>query len=475
MGREEEIRKNKIEKLKQIEQPYAYTFNKSNEISEIKQNYSEFESKQVSLAGRVMRIREHGKIIFLTLRGDDDIQLIVKDNADLLQKVKKIIDQGDWIGVKGKVGKSHRGEISVYVDSIELLSKAIFPLPEKWHELSKEIRYKQRYLDLIMNLKTRKVFLMRSKLIKSIRSWLDKHGFLEVDVPLLQVVYGGARARPFKTYLHALKQELFLSISPELYLKRLLVGGFEKVYCITKCFRNEGIDRLHNPEFTMLEAYQAWIDYNQVMQLVEDLICEVASQLKLDLIKTEQGEIKLKKPFKRLTLFEALKKYANIDPDKASRKELLEVAVNSGLEIHPEIDTGMLIAELFEKLVQPKLIEPTHILDWPKEVTPLCKLKRNNKDLVEKFETFINGMEICNGYSEENNPLREKEELEKQAKEIKRGKEGHPYDADFIHALELGMPSAGGFGLGIDRLCMLLLNLKSIRDVILFPFMKPEE
>mgnify|MGYP003731616599 CR=1 FL=1 len=349
-------------------------------------------------------------------------------------------------------------------------------MPEKWHGLQDvEERYRKRYVDLIINTDVRRTFETRTKIIKAVREFLDSKGFIEVETPLLQPVYGGAEARPFVTHLNELDIPMYLSISPELYLKRLIVGGFEKVYTICKNFRNESIDKSHNPEFTMLECYQAYADYNDMMNLFEEIYEYVAKKV---IGKTEidyQNEkIEFKRPWKKVTFYEGLKNQG-LDVKKMSDKELFKKCEELGLDVDTSTSRGLLIAELTKKLVEPTLLQPTHLIDQTKETTPLCKIHRKDSDLIERSEPFAFGMELGNIYSELNDPILQRKLLEEQEKILKSKGAGHPQDKDFVNAMEYGMPPCGGLGLGIDRMVMLLTNSPSIRDVIFFPFMRPEK
>ena len=475
MGREESLRNSKIN-------PYPHNYDQKNLASELKEKYAKLKNDQVSkdkakIAGRLMSIRSFGKISFLRVRDHTgEIQIVVEKGASGKKAVDflKFLDMGDIIGVEGVMHKTKRGEVSVLAKKVEILTKAINTLPDKWHGLQdKEERYRKRYLDLLINPEVRKTFEIRSKIITAVREYLDSQGFIEVEVPVLQSVYGGAEARPFTTHLNDLDMNLYLSISPELYLKRLIVGGFPKVYTIGKNFRNEGIDRSHNPEFTMMECYWAYADYEDMMKLSENIYNYV---LKKVIGRTEieyQGhKLNFKKPWKRLPMLDGLKRYGKIDAKKMTDKELLQKAKALGLEVNAR---GLLIAGLFEELVEPHLIQPTQVIDHTKETTPLCKVHRKNHALIERSEPFAANMEIGNLYSELNDPLLQKQLFEEHAK-IAKGKPGggHPYDKDYVEALGYGMPPTGGLGLGIDRMVMLLTNSHSIRDVILFPFMKSE-
>ncbi|MEM4270695.1 MAG: lysine--tRNA ligase [Candidatus Pacearchaeota archaeon] len=490
MGREEEIIKKKEETISEIKKqginPYPYSFEKTDDSESLKKKYDSLKpdtktKDSVSVAGRVMTIRDMGKINFLTLQdGKGKIQIIFQENEspkDCIEIFKKFIDTGDFIGVSGAIVKTKRGEISVLAKKIEILSKALLPLPEKWHGLQdKEERYRKRYLDLIMNPEVKEVFVKREKIIDAIRELLKNKGFIEVDTPYLQTIYGGAEARPFKTHLNALDIDLFLAISPELHLKRLIVGGFEKVFSIARNFRNEGIDARHNPEFTMMEIYEAYADYNDMMDLFEEIYEYVCKKV-LGKTKIEyQGKtIDFTRPWKRMTMAEVIKKYAGIDVLKMSAEELKDFADKNKVE-YKEESWGMLVASIFEHFCEKELIQPTFITDHPKETTPLCKIHRKDTRLIERFEPFCMGMELGNAYSELNDAKIQEELLKEQQEKLRKGnEEAHPYDRDFVEALKYGMPPTGGLGLGIDRMIMLLLNQPSIRDVILFPFMKPEK
>jgi len=375
--------------------------------------------------------------------------------------------------------RSDRGELSVLAKKVEILSKSILPLPEKWHGLQdKEERYRKRYLDLIMNPEAKEVLDKREKIIDAIREFMKAKKFNEVETPLLQTIYGGANARPFKTHLNTLDIDLFLAISPELYLKRLIVGGYDKVFTIARNFRNEGIDRWHNPEFTMMEIYQAYADYNDMMELFEDLYVYVSKKVNGSTkVKFRNKTIDFKKPWKRMTMVQAIKKFVKIDVNDMGAKELLEFIKKHNVNVKGET-WGWAVHAIFEHFCEEKIEKPTFILDYPLETTPLCKLHRNDKlcRVIERFEPICMGTELGNAYSELNNPILQRTLLEEQEKMLSEGdEEAHPYDEDFVNALEIGMPPTGGLGIGIDRMIMLLTGQESIRDVIMFPFMKPVE
>jgi len=474
------IRQQRLEKLRKLQElginPYPPKFEKKHTCAQAK----ELLGKKAKTAGRIMAIRAHGRIAFFDLvDSSGKIQLwfqerkLGKDKYRLL----KHLDVGDFVGAEGKVVKTKAGEITIEVTDFQILAKSLRPLPDQWYGLKDiEERYRKRYLDLIMNPKVRDVFQKRSQIIQAMRDFLDQKGFLEVETPTLQPIYGGASARPFITHHNALDIDLYLKISDELYLKRLIIGGFEKVYEIDHDFRNEGIDKTHNPEFTMMECYWAWADYQDMMRLTEEMVAYIAEKV-LGTTKVEfQGhKIDLKPPWRRMPMYQAIKKYLGWDPEEISDRELKKKLEEKGVELAGGYNRGLAIAELFEE-VEPKLIQPVFITDFPKETTMLSKLHRRNPDLIERFEPYIAGWEIGNAYSELNDPLLQRKFFEEQVKRQAAGdEEAHPMDEDFIEALEYGMPPTGGLGIGVDRLVMLLTNQASIRDVILFPTLKPKQ
>ena len=489
MGRQDEIVKERLKKLGEMRaeriNPYPHKYVIGNYSSELQEKYKSLKNNEktkesAKIAGRIMGIRDIGKIIFVVVHdatGKIQVTLQEKETPDeVIKFFKKYADEGDFFGFEGDVFRTQRGELSILVKKAEILSKSILPLPDKWHGLEdKEERYRKRYLDLLMNPEVRNTFILREKIISAIREFMKLHGFVEVDTPYLQSVYGGAEARPFKTHLNSLDIDLFLAISPELYLKRLIVGGFDKVFTIARNFRNEGIDKWHNPEFTMIEFYQAYADYNDMMEIFES-IYEYACRKVFGTTKIKHGDVVLdfKKPWKRMTMAEAIQKFAKIDVLKMDAKELLDFADENHVE-YREKSWGALVAAVFEHFCEKELIQPVFITDHPKETTPLCKIHRKDARLIERFEPFCMGAELGNAYSELNDPLLQKKLLEEQQEKLKKGnEEANPYDADFVNALEVGMPPTGGVGIGIDRMIILLASQPSIRDVILFPFMKPE-
>jgi len=486
MNTEEQLIQQRIEKLNQIKalgiNPYPYKFNKKSSASEILERYKKLKEHEqtkdnVSMAGRIMTIRLMGKASFLHIQdetGKIQVYLRQEDIGEKNYELFRKFDMGDIIGIEGNVFKTKAGELSVWAKKIELLCKSIRPLPEKWHGLKDiEIRYRKRYLDLIANPEVKEVFIKRARIINFIREFLNKNGYIEVETPVIQPIYGGASAKPFKSYINDLKMDVFLRISDELYLKRLIVGGFEKVYEISKNFRNESVDTTHNPEFTMLEFYQAYADYNEMMNIVEDIIVGACKQLNgTERINFKNHKIELKKPFERITMKDAMIKYANIDMDKLSDKDLKKKLDEHHIK-YDEFSRGNSMQLLFEELVEDKLIQPTFVTEHPIETTPLCKPTRTDNNLIERFELFICGYELSNAYSELNDPILQRRLLEDQAKQLKKGnEEANPMDEDFLEAIETGMPPTGGVGIGIDRLVMVLTGNDSIKDVILFPFMK---
>lgn len=491
MGRKEEIINEKKRKLVELSKgginPYVHKFDVKDYSNKIKERHKKLKNNQKSkdkakIAGRVMTIRDLGKLIFSTIQDSKGkIQIILQQgetNKEDFELFKKYVDAGDFIGCQGKIMKTKTAEISILVKKLELLTKSTLPLPEKFHGIQdKEERYRRRYLDLIMNPEIKQVFEKRTKVLEAIREFLKLKDFEEVETPFLQSIYGGASAKPFETKLNALDMKLYLAISPELYLKRLIVGGYDKVFTISRNFRNEGIDRWHNPEFTMMEIYQAYADYNDMIGLFEDIYVYVLKKINGSTkVKFKGKLIDFKKPWKRMTMKDAIKKHAGIDIEKKTDKELLDFAKKNNIEVKHE-SWGWAVQAFFEHFCEDKIEQPTFILDHPLETTPLCKLHRNDKlcRLIERFEPICMGAELGNAYSELNNPILQRSLLEEQQKMLNKGdEEANPLDEDFINAVEIGMPPTGGLGLGIDRMVMFITGQDSIRDVILFPFMKPE-
>ncbi len=474
----------KISELRELgANPYPYEFRVTHHAATILEENKNLKKetktkKKVSVAGRVTNLRRMGKASFSHIMDSTGrIQVYVRqdDVGEKAYSIWKKVDLGDYIGVEGTVFTTKTGEISVYASSVTILCKSIRPLPEKFHGIKDtEMRYRKRYLDLIMNPEIRETFRIRSRIIQSMRRTLDGKGFLEVETPVLQPIYGGANAKPFVTKHNALDMTLYLRISNELYLKRLLVGGFERVYEFVKDFRNEGIDRTHNPEFTQVEWYQAYGDYEEGMRNFEDVVSNATKDvLGRTKIKYQGTEIELKSPWKRLKVTDAIKKYTELDVLGMSREDLLDYCDKNGIE-YEQSNWGMLVMAIFEAKCEEHLIQPTFIMDYPVESTPLAKPHRGGDErFVERFEAYINGWEVGNAYSELNDPILQRKFLEEQA-ELGRGgdEEAHPMDEDFLESIEQGMPPTSGVGLGVDRIVMLLTDSATIRDVILFPTMR---
>ena len=477
------IRREKLQALKDSgNNPFEKVrYDRTAYSMQIKDNYEQFEGKQVGIAGRLISKRVMGKASFaVILDGQGTIQsyLSINDLGDSYTEFKDY-DIGDIIGITGVVFKTRTGETSVHAHSIELLSKSLLPLPEKYHGLKDEdTRYRQREVDLIANPDVKKTFVMRSRILTEIRRYLDSVGYLEVDTPVLQPLEIGAAARPFKTHHNALDIDMYLRIETELYLKRLIVGGFDKVYEVGRIFRNEGMDRSHNPEFTTVEMYQAYSDYNDMMNLIEDMYRTIARKVCGSACITYQGvQIDMEQPWERLTMIEAVKKYAGVDyNDWDSDEKARKVAKEKGVEVEEgdQATKGHVLIAFFDAFVEEKLIQPTFIYDYPVENSPLAKRKPSNPAFTERFEYFMYAREMGNAFSELNDPIDQKERFVKQV-EAKRAKGGNDakVDEDFVTALEYGLPPTGGLGFGVDRLVMLLTDSASIRDVILFPTMKP--
>nr|MCK4930108.1 lysine--tRNA ligase [Nanoarchaeota archaeon] len=483
-------RKQKLEELKKIGiNPYSYRYEKNALADEIKKVYDKLKPSdkdsmrnKVRVAGRLMTIRIMGKAGFAHLQDESGkIQLYFKQDElgkDAYNLFKKL-DIGDIIGVEGNVFKTKTGEITVNVRKFELLTKSLRPLPEKFHGLKDtELRYRQRYVDLIVNPEVKKTFIIRSKVIQVIREFLHNEGFIEVETPVLQPIYGGATARPFITQHHALKMPLYLRIADELYLKRLIVGGFEKVFEFCTDFRNEGIDTSHNPEFSMIETMAAYDDYNDSMKRTERMIEFVARKvLGTTELEFDKKKISLKAPFKRIKMVDAVKQATGVDFTKIKDiEEAREVARKFKVDIAEDMSIGFILAELCSELVESKIVQPTFIIDYPRDVSPLAKTVKNNPDFTERFELIIAGLELGNMYSELNDPTELRRNWEEQEKMLSKGDEAaQRIDKDFIKAMEYGMPPTSGIGIGIDRLIMLFTNNTSIREVILFPTLRPEQ
>ena len=479
----------RLEKLTKLREngidPYPYSFKKTHFSESIKSSYDKLEGKTVIVAGRVMSLRKMGKASFCHIKDNEGrMQAYVKrDDVGTDSYTNfKLLDIGDYLGIEGYVFKTKTGETSIHASSLTILSKSIRPIPivkEKEGEefdsfADKELRYRNRHLDLAVNDEVKDTFVKRAKIISSIRRFLDENGYVEVETPILQSLYGGANARPFVTHHNSLDQDFYLRIADELYLKRLIIGGIDKVYELAKNFRNEGIDRNHNPEYTSLEFYEAYVDYKYMMDFVEQLIQYSAKDIDKSKVTWGDMEIDLSKKFDRKPIFELLTDAVGKDVSIMDEKDLLELCKKFEIDINPKSNYGQLLDSLMSKLVEPNLIQPTFVTDYPKAISPLAKKHREgNPELVERFELFIGGMEFANAFSELNDPIDQRERFESQAQLGRAGdEEAHPVDENFLEALECGMPPTGGVGIGIDRLVMLLTNNRWIKDVILFPTLR---
>ena len=472
-------------------EPFAYSFEVDSNAKEIKDTYKEDEEKNVKVAGRLMALRRMGKASFAHIQDHTGrIQIYLKkDEIGEAYSAFKLMDIGDIIGVDGFVFKTRTGETSVHVKELTILSKSLRPLPiakeitdEQGNKTvfdqfaDKELRYRQRYLDLVVNPDIKDTFIKRSKIISSMRKFLDENGYLEVETPILQPLYGGAAARPFVTHHNTLDTELFLRIADELYLKRLIVGGFNGVYEISKDFRNEGMDRTHNPEFTMMELYVPYKDYDWMMNFVEKMVQNICTEVFNKTEFTFEGKnIDFKSPWKRVSMVDAIEEKTGVNVISAPIEDIKNACKKHGVDLKTVEGKAKMIDELFSVTVEPELIQPTFIMDYPLELSPLAKKHRSKEGVVERFEAYVAGRELCNAFSELNDPIDQKERFEGQGKMREEGdEEAHQIDEDFIRALEYGMPPTAGLGIGIDRLVMILTDQSSIRDVIFFPQMKPE-
>ncbi len=480
----QESRRAKLEALtRRGIQPYAYRFEVTHGSAAILARHAELEAaaERVRMAGRLMTKRGHGKAAFAHLKDKDGLlQVYFREDALGTQGFADAmdLDMGDWVGVEGIVFVTKTGETTVRAERVELLAKSLRALPEKWHGLTDvEIRYRQRYTDLIVNDEVRAVFKARARIIRALRGYLDAHEYLEVETPALQPLYGGASARPFVTHHHALDMKLYLRIADELYLKRLIVGGLERVYEISKNFRNEGMDRTHSPEFTMLEFYQAFADYEDMQKLTEALLVEAVRSVHGSLtISYDGATVDFTPPWRRLSVREAAAEALGIKELPADEATLRELARGVQVEVDPAFGYGRVLDEVVSERVQPSLANPTFLVDHPLETSPLAKVKRGDPSVVERFEVIVAGMEVANAFSEQNDPQEQRRAFERQAQLRDRGdEEAQVLDADYLRALEIGMPPTGGVGIGVDRLVMLLTDSRSIRDVILFPHMRPED
>ncbi|WP_017315418.1 lysine--tRNA ligase [Mastigocladopsis repens] len=497
---EEDIRATRLEKVEQLRQlginPYAYHWESTHHAAQLQEKFAELPNGEevdleVTIAGRIMARRVFGKLAFFTLEDETGtIQLYLEKNriqesmsdvdADAFNHLKQLTDVGDILGAKGTIKRTEKGELSVFVKKYTILTKSLLPLPDKWHGLTDVAkRYRQRYVDLIVNPEVRQTFRRRAQITAGIRRYLEERGFIEIETPVLLAEAGGADARPFVTYHNTLEIELYLRIATELHLKRLIVGGFEKVFELGRIFRNEGISTRHNPEFTSIEIYQAYADYNDMMALTEGIITTVAQEVLATLQITYQGTpIDLTPPWRRVTMHDLVKEYTGLDLNSFQTLEEAKAACkNAGLEgIEGCPSIGRLLNEAFEQKVEENLIQPTFVTDFPVEISPLAKPHRSQPGLVERFELYVVGRETANSFSELTDPIDQRQRLEAQAARKAAGDlEAQGVDEDFLTALEYGMPPTGGLGIGIDRLVMLLTDCASIRDAIAFPLLKPEK
>ena len=490
---EEELKRHRIEKLERIrargDEPFKYRFDRTSTIGEARTAFEAAESESddaaeakipATLAGRMVSFRDHGKSVFVDIRdatGQVQVYFNTKGIGEEPFAAVHDLDLGDFIGATGEVHRTRKGEITLFASSFEILTKSLRALPEKYHGLTDvETRYRQRYLDMVANPEVLDTFRKRIQLIAAMRTWLTERGFIEVETPMLQSIPGGATARPFITHHNTYDSELYLRIAPELYLKRCIVGGFEKVFEINRSFRNEGVDTRHNPEFTMMELYEAYQDYMGLMDETEELFVAVIQTVTGGTTFSYQGEtIHATRPWRRVKLFDAIHQYAGVDlAATRDRDEAAALAKQAGVDVDPTMGYGKIVDEVMSAKVVPHLVQPTFLYDYPIEISPLAKKKRDNPALTERFQAFIGTLEMCNAFSELNDPIDQRERFMDQLKQRERGdEEAQQLDEDFITALEVGMPPTAGLGIGIDRFAMLLTDSASIREVILFPLLRP--
>jgi lysyl-tRNA synthetase class 2 len=474
-------RREKLERLRAKGiNPFPYRYDRTHKLAEVAGGFEHLEGKTVAVAGRLMSVRGHGKTMFFHLQDQTGkLQGYLRQDAvdEDTFALFKDFDLGDIIGVSGEVFKTKTGETTVKVRKLEILAKSLLPLPEKWHGLTDvDIRFRRRYLDLIVNPEVMAIFEARTRTLRAVRAFLDSHGFLEVETPVLQPLYGGAAARPFVTHHNALDMRLYLRIADELYLKRLIVGGFDRVYEVCKDFRNEGMDREHNPEFTMVEFYAAYLDYHDIMKLFRELILHVAQEVRgNETLQLGEEVIDISGEWPEVPLLESIRKATGRDFSNSSVDEVRKLAEEIGVDVSGKKTWGQIIDEVFSEKVQPNLVHPTFITDHPREISPLAKANRRDETLAERFELFVGGKEIGNAFSELSDPDDQRERFESQGRQAGAGDdEAHVMDEDYLRALSYGMPPTGGLGFGVDRLVMLLTGAASIREVILFPTMRPE-
>ncbi|MFB6115932.1 MAG: lysine--tRNA ligase [Candidatus Nanosalina sp.] len=479
MSSEREERMENLRERRDHGEAFAYDFDRSHTVEEL-QEFDEGEGlpeENFSTAGRVMEIRDFGELVFLDLRGErSEIQIMVREDEEVLDILEEVY-RGDFIGVTGTLAYTDRGEFTLQASEVEVLTTAVRPLPSRHFGVEdEELRYRDRPLHLTMDMDARDRFRRRSEIISELRSFLEDDGFMEVETPTIQPVYGGASAEPFTTHVNDLDMDAYLRISPELYLKRLIIGGYERIFEVATDFRNESIDTTHNPEFTMMELYQAYADYEDMMEITEQLVEHIAEEVTGSAVVEYQGEeIDLSAPWRRMTMHEAIEEYGGLDVEDMSDEELLEAMDELGIELDSEFERGLAVAEIFEEVAEEELVQPTQITDYPQETTPLCMDHRDREGLIERFESFVAGMELANAYTELRDPIQQREHFEREQRRQEQGDdEAHPLDMDFVEALELGMPPTGGLGIGIDRLVMVLTGQESISDVRLFPMVREE-
>ncbi|MBA8898821.1 lysine--tRNA ligase [Clostridium saccharobutylicum] len=484
---QEGLRRDKLAELqKEGKDPFdVYKVERTHTSEQVKEKYDELEGKEVTVAGRIMSKRGQGKVVFSDIYDKDGkIQLFLKIDKVGEENLKqyKTFDLGDWVAATGEVFKTRTGEVTVNVNTFELTCKSLKPLPEKWHGLKDpDLRYRQREVDIITNSEVKDTFIKRSKVVSGIREFLENKGFLAVETPILAPIAGGAAAKPFITHHNTLDMDMYLRIAPELYLKRLIVAGFEKVYEMGRNFRNEGMSVRHNPEFTSIELYEAYSDYNDMMEITENMVAYVCEKINGTTKVTYQGtEIDFKPPWRRITMVDAVKEYGGVDFNEIkTNEEAQAIAKEKHLEFPKPLEKvtkGEVLNALYEEFCEANMIQPTFVMDYPVEISPLTKKKRGNPEFTERFEGFVFGRELCNAYSELNDPIVQRQRFEQQANERELGDdEAYMMDEQFMSALETGMPPTGGMGMGIDRLIMFLTDSASIRDVILFPTMRPQK
>ena len=482
MSSEREERMERLHQMRENGEALPHDFERSHTVEELQEFNSgteeELPDRDFSTAGRVMEVRDFGELAFLDLRGErDEIQVMIQENEEALDILENMY-RGDIIGVTGTLIYTDRDEFSLEVEEIEILTPSVRPIPAEHFGIEdQELRYRDRPQHLTMDMESRDRFRERSRIISELRTFLERDGFMEVETPTIQPVYGGANAEPFETYINDRDMDAYLRISPELYLKRLIVGGYERIFEVATDFRNESIDRTHNPEFTMMELYQAYADYEDMMEITEEIVEHIAQQVLGETTVQYQGEeIDLSAPWRRMTMHEAIEQYGDLEVADMSDQELLEAMEEVGAELDSGFERGLAIAEIFEEVAEEELTQPTHITDYPQETTPLCMDHRDSEGLIERFESFIAGMEIANAYTELRDPVQQRNHFEEEQRRQEEGDdEAHPLDMEFVEALELGMPPTGGLGVGIDRLVMILTDQESIRDVRFFPMMGEEE